>query len=156
MVRECREVFEVLAGQRGLLCKLYSCMSIYPGILFWTLPPMRKMYCSRLPITVFYSQETTVRLLWRGHHEKQKLDRAMLGIPLTKDDLVFSTLEGKPLRPNTVIRAWEMVAFCGDDTTSLFPVATLCIQGFVPPGGNISRNCPTGNYRVLGAFVLRL
>jgi integrase len=34
----------------------------------------------------------------------------MLGIPLTDDDLVFSTLEGKPLRPNTITRAWTMLA----------------------------------------------
>ena len=38
----------------------------------------------------------------------------MLGIPLKDDDLVFSTLEGKPLRPNTVTRAWTMLAArCG-------------------------------------------
>ena len=34
----------------------------------------------------------------------------MLGIPLKDDDLVFSTPEGKPLRPNTVSRAWPMLA----------------------------------------------
>lgn len=49
-------------------------------------------------------------LLLKEHHEKQKLERAMLGIPLTDNDLVFSTLEGKPLRPNTVTRAWETLA----------------------------------------------
>ena len=38
----------------------------------------------------------------------------MLGIPLTGDDLVFSTLEGKPLRPNTITRAWAILAArCG-------------------------------------------
>ena len=40
--------------------------------------------------------------------------RAILGIPLTDDDLVFSTLEGKPLRPDTVTRAWgTLAAHCG-------------------------------------------
>lgn len=34
----------------------------------------------------------------------------MLGVPLRDDDLVFSTLEGKPLRPNTITRAWAMLA----------------------------------------------
>jgi len=49
-------------------------------------------------------------LTLREHHEKQKLERVMLGIPLTGDDLVFSQLDGKPLRPNTVTRAWTMLA----------------------------------------------
>jgi integrase len=53
-------------------------------------------------------------LTLREHHEKQKLERIMLGIPLTGDDLVFSTLEGKPLRPNTITRAWAILAArCG-------------------------------------------
>lgn len=34
----------------------------------------------------------------------------MLGIQLKDDDLVFSTLEGKPLRPNTITRAWTILA----------------------------------------------
>jgi len=34
----------------------------------------------------------------------------MLGIPLSDDDLVFSTVEGKPLRPNTITRAWKILA----------------------------------------------
>ena len=49
-------------------------------------------------------------LLLKEHQEKQKLERVMLGIPLTDSDLVFSTLEGKPLRPNTITRAWTMLA----------------------------------------------
>lgn len=53
-------------------------------------------------------------LLLKGHQEKQKQERAMLGVGLTDDDLVFSTLEGKPLRPNTVSRAWTtLAARCG-------------------------------------------
>ena len=43
-------------------------------------------------------------------HEKQKLERVMLGIPLISDDLVFSTLEDKPLRPNTSTRTWTALA----------------------------------------------
>jgi len=33
-------------------------------------------------------------LLLKEHWEKQKLDRAMLGIPLSDDDLVFSHFDG--------------------------------------------------------------
>ncbi|MFP3880584.1 MAG: tyrosine-type recombinase/integrase [Dehalococcoidia bacterium] len=44
------------------------------------------------------------------HRQKQETIRALLGIPLKQDDLVFSTPEGKPLRPNTISRAWTMLA----------------------------------------------
>lgn len=38
----------------------------------------------------------------------------MLGTQLQEDDLIFSTLDGRPLRPNTVTRAWSMLASrCG-------------------------------------------
>jgi integrase len=47
----------------------------------------------------------TVSVL-REHREKQVLERAMLGIPLKDDDLVFSDIEGEPLLPNTVTHAW--------------------------------------------------
>ncbi len=49
-------------------------------------------------------------LLLKEHQEKHELERVMLGIPSTDSDLVFSTLEGKPLRPNTVTRAWTTLA----------------------------------------------
>ena len=49
-------------------------------------------------------------LLLKGHQEKQELDRAMLRMFWTNDDLVFGTLEGKPWRPNTITRAWETMA----------------------------------------------
>ena len=49
-------------------------------------------------------------LTLKEHHEKQRLERDMLGIPLTDDDLVFSQFDGKPLRPNTITRAWTMLA----------------------------------------------
>ena len=38
------------------------------------------------------------------------MERITLGKPLADDDLVFSTLEGKPLRPNTITRAWVTLA----------------------------------------------
>ena len=45
-------------------------------------------------------------LLLKKHWEKQMLERAMLGIPLTGDDLVFSHPDGKLLLPDTVTHAW--------------------------------------------------
>ena len=44
------------------------------------------------------------------HKERQEGKIAMIGIPLSQDDLVFSTPEGKPLRPDTVTVAWRMLA----------------------------------------------
>lgn len=48
-------------------------------------------------------------LLLKRYHDSQSMDCAMLGIPLNDAGLVFSTL-GKPLRPNTVTRAWTSLA----------------------------------------------
>ncbi len=45
-------------------------------------------------------------LVLKEHYEKQKLERAMLGMPLTDDDLVFSHLDGSPLLPDSVTHAW--------------------------------------------------
>lgn len=44
------------------------------------------------------------------HRERQEGVRIVMGIPQKQDDFVFSTLEGKPLRPNTVSRAWTVLA----------------------------------------------
>jgi len=49
-------------------------------------------------------------LTLKEHKDKQALERAMLGMPLKDNDLVFSDLEGKPLRPNTITRAWRTLA----------------------------------------------
>ena len=45
-------------------------------------------------------------LLLKEEWERQKLERAMLGIGLSDDDLVFSHLDGKALLPDTVTHAW--------------------------------------------------
>ena len=45
-------------------------------------------------------------LVLKEHWERQKLDRVMLGIPLTDDALVFAQLDGRPLLPDTVTHAW--------------------------------------------------
>lgn len=52
---------------------------------------------------------STIAIL-RKHREKQGAERIMLGVPLTDDSLVFSTIEGNPLRPETVSRAWTRTA----------------------------------------------
>ena len=57
--------------------------------------------------TIALSPSTS--LILKEHHEKQQLDRAMLGIRLTDNDLVFSHLDGEPLLPNTVTHAWIKV-----------------------------------------------
>jgi integrase len=49
-------------------------------------------------------------LTLKEHKEKQALERVMLAIPLKDDDLVFSDPDGRPLRPNTVTRAWRVLA----------------------------------------------
>src|SRR4030042_104189 len=43
----------------------------------------------------------------RGHHKNlQEAQRAILGTPLTDNDLIFSDREGKPLLPDTITHAW--------------------------------------------------
>ncbi len=44
------------------------------------------------------------------HWEKQVSQAAMLGLSISSDSLVFSTFDGKPLRPNTISRAWHNLA----------------------------------------------
>jgi integrase len=44
------------------------------------------------------------------HRERQEGIRIVIGVPMKQEDLVFSTPEGKPLRPNTVSRAWTVLA----------------------------------------------
>ena len=44
------------------------------------------------------------------HREKQKLERLLVGIPLNDEDLVFSHVDATPLRPNSITRAWVMLA----------------------------------------------
>jgi len=44
------------------------------------------------------------------HRERQKLERLMLGMPSKDEDLVFSHVDATPLRPNSITRAWVMLA----------------------------------------------
>ena len=62
--------------------------------------------------TIALPPSATLRL--KDHQEKKKLELKMLGTSLEGDDLIFSNLDGKPLRPNTITRAWATVAaHCG-------------------------------------------
>jgi integrase len=49
-------------------------------------------------------------LMLKAHYESQKLEWAMLGRPLTDNDLVFCQIDGSPIRPKTVTRAWPVLA----------------------------------------------
>jgi integrase len=50
-------------------------------------------------------------LVLQAYYEEQKKLCASLGIPLTDDRLVFCHIEsGAPIRPNTVTRAWAIIA----------------------------------------------
>ncbi len=44
------------------------------------------------------------------HHNKQALDKAMADIKIQESDLIFSTYDNKPWRPNTISRAWVATA----------------------------------------------
>jgi len=89
-----------------IFCQIYVTRSLHhlkDGSYVFTQPKSAK---SRRTIALSPSAILTLK----EHKEKQVLERAMLGIPLKDDDLVFSTLEGKPLRPNTITRAWSTLA----------------------------------------------
>jgi integrase len=89
-----------------ILSQIYINRSLHhlkDGSYIFTQPKSAK---SRRTIALSPSAILTLK----EHHEKQEAIRAMLGIPLTDDDLVFSQLDGKPLRPNTITRAWTMLA----------------------------------------------
>jgi integrase len=46
----------------------------------------------------------------KDHHNKQVLDKAMADINIKVSDLIFSTYDNKPWRPNTISRAWVATA----------------------------------------------
>lgn len=85
-----------------LLCQLYV---------------TRTLHHLRDGTTVFRSPKTangrrmialspSAALALREHKEKQEVERAILGILLKDDELIFSQLDGKPLLPDTVTHAW--------------------------------------------------
>ncbi len=52
---------------------------------------------------------SAIRVL-RDYYETRQMDASMMDLHLADDALIFSTFDGKPLRPNTVTRAWTMLA----------------------------------------------
>ena len=52
----------------------------------------------------------SLAILLREHRTKQENDRKLLGKPLAPTDLVFSCLDGRPLRPTSVTRAFRRIA----------------------------------------------
>lgn len=58
--------------------------------------------------TIALTPSTIIAL--RKYRDKQKLERELLGIPFDDSSLVFSDIEGKPYRPNTITRAWTTLA----------------------------------------------
>jgi len=58
--------------------------------------------------TIALTPSTAMTL--QEHKEKQEAQHTMKGSTLQDSDLVFSDLKGMPLRPNTVTRAWSMLA----------------------------------------------
>jgi len=85
-----------------LLCKIYVTRSLH--VLIGGKVIIRQPKTAKGKRMIDLSPLATSVL--REHREKQQLDRAMLGVPLKDDDLVFSDLEGKPLLPNTVTHNW--------------------------------------------------
>jgi len=63
---------------------------------------------SRSRRTIALSPSTILTL--KEHHDRATMDRVVLGVPLTDNDLVFGTIDGKPSRPNTITRAWATAA----------------------------------------------
>jgi len=55
--------------------------------------------------TVALTPSTAIVL--KEHREKQALEVALIGRAVKDDDLVFSTIEGRVLLPNTVTHAWR-------------------------------------------------
>jgi len=85
-----------------LLCQVYVTRTLHQlrdGSIVFRAPKTAK---GRRMIALSPSAVSVLR----EHKERQEAMRAMLGIPLKDDDLVFSDLEGKPLLPNTVTHAW--------------------------------------------------
>jgi len=85
-----------------LLCQVYVTRTLHQlrnGSIVFRAPKTVK---GRRMITL----SPSAALVLREHKENQEATRAMLGIPLTDDDLVFAHLDGKPLLPDSVTHAW--------------------------------------------------
>ena len=89
-----------------LLCQVYVNRGLHQlkdGSYIFTEPKSAK---SRRTIAL----PPSAAVVLREYKGKQEVTKAMLGVSLRDDDLVFSGLDGMPLRPNTVTRAWKTLA----------------------------------------------
>lgn len=85
-----------------LLCQVYVTRSLHhlrTGEIVFRAPKTAK---GRRMVSL----SPSAALLLQEHWDKQEAQRAMLGIPLKDDDLIFSDLAGKPLLPDTVSHVW--------------------------------------------------
>lgn len=73
------------------------------GSSIFTKPKSAKSYR-----TIALSPSAVLTL--KEHWEAQVAQAAMLGLSISNESLVFSTYDGKPLRPNTISRAWSNLA----------------------------------------------
>jgi integrase len=53
---------------------------------------------------------STIKVL-SEHRNKQALERSMLGLTLANSDLIFSQIDGNPLRPNTITSTWISLTY---------------------------------------------
>jgi integrase len=86
--------------------KIHVCRALHhlkDGSYIFTQPKSEK---SRRTIDLSPSSV----LVLAEHKERQQGVRTMLGETVGKDDLVFSTPQGAPLRPNTITRSWTVLA----------------------------------------------
>lgn len=85
-----------------ILCRAYVTRSLHhlrTGEIVIRAPKSAK---GRRMVALSPSVATVLQEYGKKHEEQ----RAMLGIPIKDDDMVFSDLEGKPLLPDTVTHAW--------------------------------------------------
>jgi len=90
-----------------LLCQVYVTRSLHhlrTGEIIFRVPKTAK---GRRMVSL----SPSAALVMQEHKDKQSAQRAMLGIPLKDDDLIFSDLEGKPLLPDTVSHAWFKLVY---------------------------------------------
>jgi len=89
-----------------IYCQIYVNRSVHrlrDGNYIFTEPKSEK---SRRTIAL----SPSVILLLKEYKERQVIESAMLGVSLNDNDLIFSRLDGAPLRPNTVTHAWKVLA----------------------------------------------
>lgn len=74
-------------------------------------------------------------LAFKEHREKREAECAVLGTVLRDDALVFSDIEGKPIRPNTVTRAFTTEATrCGLKVIRLHDARHSMASGMLKQG----------------------